>query len=72
MLQFKDESFNLKHTKRGQLSMANAGPNTNGSQFFIIAGPTPHLNGKHVVFGELEEGLEVLKKMEGGDSHDCS
>ncbi|KAL8429557.1 hypothetical protein ACSSS7_006487 [Eimeria intestinalis] len=62
--QFDDEAFVDKHLHRGQLSMANAGPNTNSSQFFIIFGPTPHLDGKHVVFGEIVEGLELLDAAE--------
>lgn len=65
---FPDENFTVKHTKRGLLSMANAGPNTNGSQFFITFGATDWLNGAHTVFGELIEGDKVLKSIEATGS----
>merc|ERR1711972_1184148 len=64
----------VPHSQPMLLSMANSGPNTNGSQFFLTVAATPHLDGKHVVFGEVVEGVETVKKMEavGSGGGSCS
>ena len=60
---FADENFTVKHTKPYMLSMANAGPNTGGSQFFITLAATPWLDGRHAIFGKITEGMDVVQKI---------
>ena len=64
---FNDEGIWLPHTHKGVLSMANSGPNTNGSQFFVCYGATPHLNGKHTIYGRCIAGWDICEQAEKGE-----
>eukprot|EP00667_Euglena_gracilis_P021927 EG_transcript_24192 len=67
---FEDEGFLHRHTRPGLLAMANTGPNTNGSQFFITLAPAPHLDGLHVIFGEVVQGMEIVRLIEQIETSD--
>ena len=67
---FNDENFDILHDQPYLLSMANSGPNTNGSQFFITTSATPHLDGKHVVFGRIVEGHEIVDELNNVETDD--
>ncbi|KAG8226705.1 hypothetical protein J437_LFUL005522, partial [Ladona fulva] len=71
-LTFEDENFKLKHNSGGVVSMANAGPNSNSSQFFITIGPCPHLNGNNVVFGAVRKGMGIINEIVNGPTENDS